>query len=687
MNKRTKIFFAVLMIFGLSGLSAARTIGYWEFTQGANPAVLDDLSGNGNDGAITATGFFNGDGTALFSGDDMVVIEGNPDGNAATPGVFDIEDFKVTVNFRTESSYNPNSSKAMLGTRQADPWGFLIYLNNWGGAGSIDFWIASKARIAATESTNQDWYKLKIPSVLEASHEYTFECSLIAGRLGVKLVDHTDGSVDTAFATHWETGEEIDASGDYKFYPGGDFYIGQRGADQWGGNNLTGVSVASVKFETAPNLLNDDMDDYVSDAEMQSMWDNAADAVATIETTEVLQGTQSAKIVFNSADTITKKVVKEPNEIDPANSIFYVYNYTADDEKKFVAWFKGDGANVAGDITIDIVNMADEIEASATVVGATQETAWSFVEIPVAVNASDPNSWMLSELRITSSVPATMYFDDLGIVVPDAPPVKVVEWKFDETSGSVAADTSGNGFDGQLGSGFVDADWVAGKEGNALQFSSDDPNKYVDSGMVTLPTELNNIFDPSSSWTINQWVKLDSVNMTQLFGGFGLGIAGDVAVQRYLDSGSGANISFWGGGYDVTTGVAFDEEQWQMITITYDKWTQSLKFYKNAEYLGQIARTFETAEPYFRIGAIAGNATHTAFDGAIDNFCIWDQALPFSDEDADPTNDIISLWGSWVCDEKPEFDFDDNCVVDLGDFVVFAAKWLECGRYPETFCQ
>ncbi|MCP4341067.1 MAG: hypothetical protein GY799_19805, partial [Desulfobulbaceae bacterium] len=64
-NVRKSIVLMMLLVFTV-GIAESRTIGYWEFNDGADPAVLEDLSGNGNDGDVTADSFYNGDGTATF---------------------------------------------------------------------------------------------------------------------------------------------------------------------------------------------------------------------------------------------------------------------------------------------------------------------------------------------------------------------------------------------------------------------------------------------------------------------------------------------------------------------------------------------------------------------------------------------------------------------------------------------
>ena len=62
---------------------------------------------------------------------------------------------------------------------------------------------------------------------------------------------------------------------------------------------------------------------------------------------------------------------------------------------------------------------------------------------------------------------------------------------------------------------------------------------------------------------------------------------------------------------------------------------------------------------------------------------MWD------DEDDDPTNDILSLYGSWVCPyyQKPAFDYDDDCRVGIGDIAIVAGEWMQCGRLPSVLCE
>jgi hypothetical protein len=66
------------------------------------------------------------------------------------------------------------------------------------------------------------------------------------------------------------------------------------------------------------------------------------------------------------------------------------------------------------------------------------------------------------------------------------------------------------------------------------------------------------------------------------------------------------------------------------------------------------------------------------FWGSINEFRVYDQALPANaiaeayalGPDVLPTN---------PCVNQPTADINDDCVIDLNDFALIAAQWMECG--------
>ena len=81
----------------------------------------------------------------------------------------------------------------------------------------------------------------------------------------------------------------------------------------------------------------------------------------------------------------------------------------------------------------------------------------------------------------------------------------VAHWRFDETSGTTALDSSGNGLNGTLGG---DPQWVAGVIGGALEFDGDD---YVDFGAPA-------VFDfGTEDFTITAWIKMTATTRGSIF--------------------------------------------------------------------------------------------------------------------------------------------------------------------------
>jgi hypothetical protein len=146
-------------------------------------------------------------------------------------------------------------------------------------------------------------------------------------------------------------------------------------------------------------------------------------------------------------------------------------------------------------------------------------------------------------------------------------------WKFDETSGSIASDSSGKGKHGTLINGPV---WVAGQINNALQF--DGTNDYVD-----IPDGFDNF---QAGLTINLWAYPTAVKNYARFVDFGNGSASDnLAFSR---EGTTNNVFFevWIGGSRagdriVATG-AIALSTWQMFTVTVDSAGNTI-IYKNAQ--------------------------------------------------------------------------------------------------------
>jgi hypothetical protein len=84
--------------------------------------------------------------------------------------------------------------------------------------------------------------------------------------------------------------------------------------------------------------------------------------------------------------------------------------------------------------------------------------------------------------------------------ISDQTPRLIAHWKFDETDGSIAIDSSGNGHDGTI----TGAAHVSGFDGNALDFSSSDANK------VEMPGNMSDYV--SDQFSISMWVNITNTD-------------------------------------------------------------------------------------------------------------------------------------------------------------------------------
>jgi hypothetical protein len=144
-------------------------------------------------------------------------------------------------------------------------------------------------------------------------------------------------------------------------------------------------------------------------------------------------------------------------------------------------------------------------------------------------------------------------------------------WRFDEGSGSVANDSSGNGNNGTING---NPKWVVGYFGSALEFDGTDD--WLDCGS-----------DPSldlTTWTITFWLK---VNENKDFNGYiikGNDAAENYEVLTYGDGHFHFPILFTDGSrtYGNTDPGICIVGEWAHYTYSYDS-SQGRRFYKNGE--------------------------------------------------------------------------------------------------------
>ena len=197
--------------------------------------------------------------------------------------------------------------------------------------------------------------------------------------------------------------------------------------------------------------------------------------------------------------------------------------------------------------------------------------------------------------------------------------IRVIEgvvgaWHFNEGSGTIAHDTSGEENDGTI----YGANWTDGKFGKTLEFDGvDDYVEVPDSASL-------NLANKSFSWSV--WLKRDEMDKNQLVIGQGTG-----EINKGLIIGFRSNnkftFAFWGN--DLNTPDAYtDTTNWHFWAGTYDAATNSRKIYRD----GILVANDTASEDYQGSGVIGIGGGGTVwstnyFNGTIDEVCIYNRTL------------------------------------------------------------
>ena len=219
--------------------------------------------------------------------------------------------------------------------------------------------------------------------------------------------------------------------------------------------------------------------------------------------------------------------------------------------------------------------------------------------------------------------------------------------------------------------------------GNSLIFDIDDPN----SNAVVIPgtEQMFNFYEDQI--TVSMWLRTtyasDSewpamVSKSPASGsGFFVALDGESEVVTEID---GTRI--------YTNGPTVDDGEWHMITMTYDGSAQ--KIYIDGQLQATSSATVGNAEDNLTelmFAAWDASSESADFDGNIDDIKIYSYALTTEEignayVDMNPEVDFVCNLEA----ETLEFDFDNNCRVDLEDFAQVAATWLACNRIPASAC-
>lgn len=234
-----------------------------------------------------------------------------------------------------------------------------------------------------------------------------------------------------------------------------------------------------------------------------------------------------------------------------------------------------------------------------------------------------------------------------------APPSPIAAWHFDEGSGTIANDSSGNGFTGNFHGA---PGWVPGIQGSALRFSDND---YVDVGT----SNSFNFNNGSGNFTIDAWIKPESIPS------YASAIVGKATEGSNHNSPpfSGWSFYFYGpndgahppqslgfggnGVWEITSSAGIiNAGEWVRVSVTKSGGTYTL--YKNGLVVASAVHgNLETSTASLKIGRDYpdGSPDLYGFVGLIDEVRIYDIALTAEQLVTPPTvttNNATSITGS-----------------------------------------
>ncbi|MBL8236867.1 MAG: hypothetical protein JNM66_05580, partial [Bryobacterales bacterium] len=264
-----------------------------------------------------------------------------------------------------------------------------------------------------------------------------------------------------------------------------------------------------------------------------------------------------------------------------------------------------------------------EFYNGATLLGADTTAPYSFIWTNVAAG-----SYTLTAKAIGSNTLAATTAP-VTITVTAAPtgPVAVGRWPLDAVTGGLTSDSSGNNNHGVVSGTY---NLAAGTIGQAIQLNP------VNGGVVT----QRGVIDPTRSYTVSLWVKLNQTTGTQTF----VSLPGNTVSTFYLQLGGWLHGGFVMDVYPSDSTAVEDyaaasttipiANQWYHIAGVYDAAAKQVRMYVNGRLEGQVPAP---GGSFANTGSLAfgfakyGGARSDGNDARLDDVRVFNSALTASE--------------------------------------------------------
>ena len=243
----------------------------------------------------------------------------------------------------------------------------------------------------------------------------------------------------------------------------------------------------------------------------------------------------------------------------------------------------------------------------------------------------------------------------LTSVVEAADPSLVGWWMLDESSGTTARDSSGNGNDGTLNGGLQ---WVDGKIDGALQIDGL-------SGYVQIPYSDSLKVLNQGDFACAMWFKPDVVTLSNLLQQTDRNGTG----RTWLYVGNSGEIQTWLGGAATGSGVIAQAGIWYhtAVVVTELGATDSVQLYVNGDAAGTPGQLgMEDCEGDYLISSDK-ILTGRWWNGLIDDVRIYNRVLTKGER--------LYLAGLRA-------DLHEDQKIDFKDYAILADQWLDEQLWP-----
>ena len=205
--------------------------------------------------------------------------------------------------------------------------------------------------------------------------------------------------------------------------------------------------------------------------------------------------------------------------------------------------------------------------------------------------------------------------------IPEIDPNLIGWWRFDEGSGNIAYDSSGNGNDGTFNG---DPQWMPGHFDYALEF--DGSGDWLDCGE-------DPSFQITDAVTVSAWIKVGAQGIDHKIGGNQDGVNGGYKMTIFSNNRVEFEIRTSGNTYilnrDVDGGIEIEVDVWYHVTGVYSLEGGYIRTYVNGALDREMSTTdaLGTSPGSFIIGCEPFTTGSYNFNGVMDDLRIYNQAL------------------------------------------------------------